>query len=356
MDLSTLKERFSKNKSGQFVWVPLGNAHAPYKPIEGYPFLDPAYRGPFQRYSFWGNAHYYYNYKLYRPDPDNEIVYIGKKKKKTVIDELQADFSSQNFLKITDQDIQYVIDLYDQSILLADSEVGRIIDILKENNIYDNTIIIIQTEHGEDFNEHKYIAHYDIFDTTTHVPLIFKPLGHNSSDANKEEDAMVSGIDVLPSLVSYLKLNTQADFTGRNDIFLNREKLAKNTEVYISRTPIWETALGFKDNSFYDQLRYENQNGIYADFSIRNQNWKIIHRRSRLIMSKFSYWQILSGEKNDTPEYEIYDLQKDSTEQKILKNWNTETIELKNKLLSWEKYMFQQTKTGKKIYELQEYR
>lgn len=356
LDLSLLKEKVSKNKSGQFIWIPLGNAHAPYKPIEGYPFVDPAYQGPFLNYSFWGNAHYYYNNKLYKPNPKSELVYAGKQKEKKAIDQLSVNFSNKSVIKTSKQDMQHIINLYDQSILQADSEVGRIVEILKENNVYDNSIIIIQTEHGEDFNEHKYIAHYDIYDTTTHVPLIFKPHSNQATGRDTEDLTLASGVDILPSLVNYLKLTSRAQFSGRKDLFAEDQLAQESTEVYISRTPVWETSLEFKGSDFYDQLRYENQNGIYTDFGVRNKKWKVIHRRSRLIMSKFSYWQFLSGEKYDAPIFEIYNLENDPTEQKNISDWNSETQALKDKLLKWEKSMFQQTKIGKKIYELQEYR
>ena len=63
-------------------------------------------------------------------------------------------------------------DLYDNSILEVDTHTQRIIDALKANNQFANTLIIFASDHGEAFNEHGYTAHfYCHFTETITVPL-----------------------------------------------------------------------------------------------------------------------------------------------------------------------------------------
>nr|WP_048086672.1 sulfatase-like hydrolase/transferase [Ferroglobus placidus] len=47
-----------------------------------------------------------------------------------------------------------VIAMYDSAIRYVDQEIGRLIDFLKDKRIYDNTIFVITSDHGESLTEH----------------------------------------------------------------------------------------------------------------------------------------------------------------------------------------------------------
>jgi arylsulfatase A-like enzyme/Flp pilus assembly protein TadD len=71
---------------------------------------------------------------------------------------------------------QYQTHPYDGEITYADHELGRLITWLKGNRLYDNTLILILSDHGESLGEHGEKEHgFFVYKPTVHVPLIIKP-------------------------------------------------------------------------------------------------------------------------------------------------------------------------------------
>jgi arylsulfatase A-like enzyme/Flp pilus assembly protein TadD len=71
---------------------------------------------------------------------------------------------------------EYQGHLYDGEIAYADHELGRLIAWLKQNRIYDSSMILFASDHGESLGEHGEHEHgFFIYNATVHVPLIVKP-------------------------------------------------------------------------------------------------------------------------------------------------------------------------------------
>jgi arylsulfatase A-like enzyme len=65
--------------------------------------------------------------------------------------------------------------VYDGAINYIDYQIGRIINFLKEKNLFDLTLIIITSDHGELLGEHDMIGHhFTLCDYLIRVPLILK--------------------------------------------------------------------------------------------------------------------------------------------------------------------------------------
>ena len=60
----------------------------------------------------------------------------------------------KNDQKYTKKQLEIARELYNGEIKYTDYEVGRVLDFLKQNNIYDNTLIIVTNDHGEDVEDH----------------------------------------------------------------------------------------------------------------------------------------------------------------------------------------------------------
>jgi len=71
---------------------------------------------------------------------------------------------------------QYRSHLYDGEIAYADHELGRLITWLKRNQLYDHTLIVFLSDHGESLGDHGEKEHgFFVYNSTVHVPLIVKP-------------------------------------------------------------------------------------------------------------------------------------------------------------------------------------
>ncbi len=95
----------------------------------------------------------------------------------------QGDFKrlwrSVNFgrgrLKYTDADIEYLRAAYDEEIFYWDSEFATLIDKLRASGILDNTVVIVTSDHGEEFLEHGKLKHgIQLYDESIWVPLVIR--------------------------------------------------------------------------------------------------------------------------------------------------------------------------------------
>ncbi len=106
-------------------------------------------------------------------------------------------------------------DPYDGEIAYADDAIGKFFGYLKEHALYDPTLIIAASDHGESFGEHGEYTHgYFIYDTTLLVPLIIKPpLG--SGITPHHIDAPVRIIDIAPTVLQFLGMPPASSMQGR---------------------------------------------------------------------------------------------------------------------------------------------
>ena len=66
--------------------------------------------------------------------------------------------------------------LYDGEIAYADHELARLIAWLKQNKLYDPTLIAMVSDHGESLGDHGEHEHgFFVYNSTVHIPLIVKP-------------------------------------------------------------------------------------------------------------------------------------------------------------------------------------
>lgn len=131
--------------------------------------------------------------------------------------------------KITEERIdviQGLQDYYDGSIrYTSEYFLKDLIYCLKELGIYDDTIIVILSDHGEDFFDHRRFYHHDgLYEEYLHVPLLIK--FKDSQYKGKCIDKNVETIDVFPTLLEYLGIQLKHRLDGRSllDLIKGKEK------------------------------------------------------------------------------------------------------------------------------------
>lgn len=114
---------------------------------------------------------------------------------------------------------------YDGEIAYADQELGKLLSLLRQKHMYENTIIVLLGDHGESFGEHQEWTHgYFIYDTTLLVPLIIKPAVPGF--AGKVVTEQVSLADVVPTILQLLRLPGPTELQGRGMLDLMKGKTA----------------------------------------------------------------------------------------------------------------------------------
>lgn len=114
-------------------------------------------------------------------------------------------------------DIAHIKNLYDACIRYVDDEVGRVVKELKRLNVYDNTLIVLSTDHGEAFFEHGYRGHgFTMYEEEARIPLIIRGPG---VPQGKRVSALASMVDIMPSLVEYAGGSTEPEHGLRGKSF-----------------------------------------------------------------------------------------------------------------------------------------
>ncbi|MDE1869313.1 MAG: sulfatase-like hydrolase/transferase, partial [Candidatus Micrarchaeota archaeon] len=71
--------------------------------------------------------------------------------------------------------VQYLKHQYVLEAEYLDEQLGILIETLKTRGLYDDTMIIISSDHGQAFNEHRFMYHGNyLYDEIVRVPLIVK--------------------------------------------------------------------------------------------------------------------------------------------------------------------------------------
>ncbi|MBV8847944.1 MAG: sulfatase [Bryobacterales bacterium] len=164
-----------------FLFLNYMDAHQPYVPPAPFDSMFPGKQRGFKSADF---------------EPLKEAVLTGKHKLSA---EERANLISQ----------------YDGGIAYTDAEIGKIIARLRETGLYDNTLIIVTSDHGEAFGEHNILEHAanSVYQDQLHVPLIVKYPGQS---AGERSDAFVSQVDFMPTILEIAGVPTPAGVQGRS--------------------------------------------------------------------------------------------------------------------------------------------
>jgi arylsulfatase A-like enzyme len=105
----------------------------------------------------------------------------------------------------------FVEELYDAAITKADSELRRLWHELERRDLIDATLLVITSDHGEEFWEHGSSGHgYSLYDENLRVPLILR----HPSLAPQRIAAQVRLVDLAPTLVDLLGLAVPQAWSG----------------------------------------------------------------------------------------------------------------------------------------------
>jgi len=134
---------------------------------------------------------------------------------------LPNDISVDLLKRINDGDVElaagdlgHIIATYDAELRSVDAAFGRLIDFLRDEGLYDNAIIVLTSDHGEEFGEHGFVGWHShtLYDELLRVPLIMKLPG--SEYAGASAAYQVRGIDVAPTILEKLGLDAPSSFEG----------------------------------------------------------------------------------------------------------------------------------------------
>ncbi len=131
-------------------------------------------------------------------------------------------------------DLAQLIALYDGNMLRADAAVGELLSAMRQTDRYENSIIIVTSDHGEAFMEHGYQGHNTtLFDEMLHVPLIVR-LPERQRPSRVDPTQLTSLLDVVPTVLGRLNLNPSREVDGWDLLGVNA--LSASGRTLVART------------------------------------------------------------------------------------------------------------------------
>lgn len=235
-------------------------------------------------------------------------------------------------------DTAYINSRYDFGMWTVDEFVGELLASMPEDVMQD-TLIVLHGVHGEDLGEHKYFGHYDVFDTEVRSTLMV--LSPKRKAEGTRITSQVEGVDLGPTLLDLLGLPALPGALGRSAAPDIRANGGDNERpAFFQRIPLWEDIFRYRTDMPPDYVQRIDpilDRAVVGDTGIRTLRWKLIHRRARDIEAQVSWWTWLAGVPIQRPEWELYDLVADPTEQvNVADREPAVTAELAAQLLAWE--------------------
>ncbi|MFO7957743.1 MAG: sulfatase-like hydrolase/transferase [Candidatus Brocadiia bacterium] len=104
--------------------------------------------------------------------------------------------------------------LYAALLSMCDAQLGRVLDLMDRHGLWDDTLLIVNTDHGFMLGEHGFWAkmHQPFYDEIAHVPLfIWDP---RSGRQGAECDALVQMIDMPATILEFFGIDRPPDMQG----------------------------------------------------------------------------------------------------------------------------------------------
>ncbi len=149
--------------------------------------------------------------------------------------------------------------MYDPELNFVDLQVGRLLDWLRQNDQYDDTIVVITADHGQGLMDglerHGWPKHRLLYDWCIRVPLIVRIPGEEAGLVVSDQ---VRTIDILPTLLEALDVGLQSEIEGLSLLPLMhhqsepepRMAYADALNLYDAHSPKKKLPRGQRDNMF----------------------------------------------------------------------------------------------------------
>lgn len=102
--------------------------------------------------------------------------------------------------------------MYDRGIRQLDHELARLVSWLKSAGLWESSLVVFFSDHGEEFQEHGKLLHMQLYNELTGVPLIVKLPG--GKHGGRRIDTPVEILDTAPTILSLLGLPVPEQMQG----------------------------------------------------------------------------------------------------------------------------------------------
>ncbi len=179
-----------------FLFLHVFDCHCPYDPPEEFSRLfSPDYRGELKLKDKCGNPHL-------------------------------------NKMELSEEDLRYISQQYDGEVRYVDTELQKFFDLLTRNRLWKDTVLVLISDHGEEFKEHGRIGHQrSVYNELMHVPLLLRLPGKAPEGGTICQ--RVETIDVMPTVLGLLGIDPGLPLQGKDLLpLIRRGEKVKGGEAF----------------------------------------------------------------------------------------------------------------------------
>jgi len=129
-------------------------------------------------------------------------------------------YLNANRIQLAQPERDYIASLYDSGIAYFDDCLAGLFELLARHDLLEDSLVIITADHGEEFQDHGRFGHDNPYQhkELIHVPLLVKLPGgaHFRPDLQPRQEIpeLVEIIDIMPTILEYLRVTPPADLQG----------------------------------------------------------------------------------------------------------------------------------------------
>jgi len=190
------------------------------------------------------------------------------------------------------QDLRKLIDGYDCGIRYMDEHIGRIFDALREEGVFDDLVIIISADHGENMGELGIYAEHGTADhITCRIPMIIRWPGGQKGHVDK---GLHYNLDLLPTLAQLLNKQPSDRWDGKSyaPAIISGEDCGRDYLVLSQCAHVCQRSVRFGPwiyirtyhdgyHLFPDEMLYNIEEDPYEQFDVAQQNrcvcWQAVY-------------------------------------------------------------------------------
>jgi len=109
-------------------------------------------------------------------------------------------------ISLQPRDVEILHDTYRAGVRYLDESLGTLFDALKRSGMWDQMLVVVTSDHGEEFAEHGGLSHTTLYDEVVRVPLLMK--WPDSDRGGVENTVPCSAVDLAPTLLEFAGLPT----------------------------------------------------------------------------------------------------------------------------------------------------
>jgi arylsulfatase A-like enzyme len=152
---------------------------------------------------------------MFDPDYDGEIAHYTFEERVALEEAGGWELSSQDFWDTVDRndpdDLRHLVALYDGVIAELDADLGRLFETI--DRYAPSAIVIVLSDHGEEFKQHGEFLHRQLYGEVLRVPLMIR---HPDIPGGIRVEHDVSLIDLAPTILDLLSIPAPEQFQGRS--------------------------------------------------------------------------------------------------------------------------------------------